>query len=68
MSYTIFRIKVKAQIRVEPEVDIVLNNLELKLLGQPYEEVLLTTDGRFEHYKANEDRVILEDGLLFRRN
>ena len=26
----------------------------------------MTTDGRFKHYKANEDRIILKDGLLFR--
>ena len=29
--------------------------------------MLLTTDSRFKHYKANEDRIILKDGLLFRR-
>ena len=27
--------------------------------------MLLTTDRRFKHYKANEDRIILKDGLLF---
>ena len=30
--------------------------------------MLLTTDRRFKHYKANEDRIILKDGLLFRKN
>ena len=44
-----------------------LKNLRLKLLGQPHDEVLLTTDRRFKHYKANEDRIILKDGLLFRK-
>ena len=29
--------------------------------------MLLTTDRRFKHYKANEDRIILKDGLLFRK-
>ena len=29
--------------------------------------MLLTTDSRFKHYKANEDRIILKDGLLFRK-
>ena len=29
--------------------------------------MLLTADRRFKHYKANEDRIILEDGLLFRK-
>ena len=27
--------------------------------------MLLTTDKRFKHYKANEDRIILKDGLFF---
>ena len=27
----------------------------------------LTTARRFKHYKANEDRIILKDGLLFRK-
>ena len=29
--------------------------------------MLLATDGRFKHHKANEDRIILKDGLLFRK-
>ena len=29
--------------------------------------MLLTTDIRSQHYKANEDRIILKDGLLFRK-
>ena len=37
------------------------------MLGQPYDEVLLTTDKRFKHYKANEDRIILSDGLFIRK-
>ena len=28
--------------------------------------MLKTTDPRYIHHKANEDRIILEDGLLFR--
>ena len=38
------------------------------MLGQPYDEVLLTTDKRFKHYKANQDRIIIKDGLLFRKS
>ena len=63
-SYSINEIKANAPIRVEQNVDPVLKNLELKVLGQPYDEVLLTTDKRFKHYKANEDRIILKDELL----
>ena len=39
--------------------------MKLKTLGQPYDEVLLTTDKRFKQYKANQDRIIHKDGLLF---
>ena len=35
--------------------------------GQPYDEVLMTTDSRYKNYKANEDRIIVKDGLLFRK-
>ena len=66
-SYSINRIKANATIRVEQDVDLVLKNLKLKLLGQPHDDVLLTTDRRFKHYKANEDRIILKDGLLFQK-
>ena len=52
---------------MEQDADLVLKNLKLKVLGQPHDDVLLTTDRRFKHYKANEDRIILEDGLLFRQ-
>ena len=66
-SYSINRIKASAAIRVEQDVDLVLKNLKLKILGQPHDDVLLATDRRFKHYNANEDRIILKDGLLFRK-
>ena len=65
-SYSLHGIKTNARIRVEQDADLVLKNLKLKILGQPHDDVLLTTDSRFKHYKANEDRIILKDGLLFR--
>ena len=61
-------IKANAQIRVQQDVDLVLKNRKLKTLVKPYDEVLLTTDRRYKHYKANEDRIILKDGLLFRNS
>ena len=67
ISYSNNGIKAGAQIRVEPDADLVLKNLKLKILGQPDDDVLLTTDRRFKHYKANEDRIIVKDGLLFRK-
>ena len=66
-SYSLHGIKANARIRVEQDADLVLKNLKLKLLGQPHDDVLLTTDSRFKHYKANEGRIILKDGLLFRK-
>ena len=66
-SYSINEIKSNARIRVEEDADLELKNLKLKILGQPHDNVLLTTDGRFKHYKANEDRNILKDGLLIRK-
>ena len=66
-SYSINGIKTNAQIRVEQDADLVLKNLKIKILGQPHDNVLLTTDRQFKQYKANEDRIILKDGLLFRK-
>ena len=44
-----------------------LKNLKLKILGQPFDEMLIMTDSRYKHYKTNEDRIILKDGLLYRK-
>ena len=66
-SCSINGIKANARIRVEQDADLVLKNLKLKILGQPHDDVLLATDRRLKHYKANEDRIILKDGLLFRK-
>ena len=66
-SYSINGNKASARIRVEQDADLVLKNLKLKMLGQPHDDVLLATDRRYKHYKANEDRIILKDGLLFRK-
>ena len=59
--------KGNARIRVEQDVDLVLKNMKLKILGQPYDELLLMSDSRYKNYKANEDRKFLKDGLLFRK-
>ena len=66
-SYSMNGIKANARIRVEQDVDLVLKNMKLKILGQPYDEVLMITDSRYKNYKANEDRIFLKDGLLFRK-
>ena len=67
-SYSMNGIKVNARIRVEQDVDLVLKNMKLKVLGQPHDEVLMMTDSRYKNYKATEDRIILKDGLLFSKN
>ena len=66
-SYSINGIKANARIRVEQDVDLVLKNMKLKILGQPYDELLIVTHSRYKNYKANEDRIILKDGLLYRK-
>ena len=66
-SYSMTGIKAHARIRVEQDVDLVLKNMKLKILNQPYDEVLIMTDSRYKNYKSNEDRIILKDGLLFRK-
>ena len=66
-SYSINGIEASARIRVEQDADLVLKNLKLKTLGQLHDDVPLATDRRLKHYKANEDRIILKDGLLFYR-
>ena len=53
--------------RVEQDVDLVLKNMQPQILSQPHDEVLMVTDSRYKIYKENEDRIILEDGLLFRK-
>ena len=45
-SYSRNGIKTNARIRVEQDVDLVLRNMKLKILGQPYDEVLIMTDSR----------------------
>ena len=45
-SYSFHGIKANVRIRVEQDADLVLKNLKLKILGQPHDDVLLTTDRR----------------------
>ena len=66
-AHSLHGIKANARIRVEQDADLELKNLKLKILGQSHDDVLLATDIRYKHYKANEDRIILKDGLLFRK-
>ena len=67
LSYSLNGIKANAKIRVEQDADLVLMNMKLKILGQPYDEMLMLTDSRYKNFEANEDRIILKDGLLFRK-
>ena len=66
--YSIQRIKTSVRIRVEQDIDTVVKSLKLKILGQPQDEVLLTSYSRFEHYEANGDRIVLRNVLLFRKS
>ena len=40
----------------------------LKFLGQRHDEVLVTTDPQYKHYRVNEDCRFLTDGLLLTKN
>ena len=66
-SYSINGIKANARKPVEQDVDLVLNNMKLKMLGQPHDEVLMLTDSRCKKYKAKEDLINPRDGPLFRK-
>ena len=66
-SYSMNGIKANARIQVEQDDDLLLKNMKLKTLGQPYDELLIMTDSRYKKCKVNEDRIILKDGLLFRK-
>ena len=66
-SYSINWIKANPRVRVEQNADHVLKNMKLRIVGQPYDEVLIMTDSRYKNYKANEDRIFLKDDLLFRK-
>ena len=66
-SYRMNGIKANARALVEQKVDIVINNLKLTILGQIYDNMLLTTDRRYKHYKSKENRTILKDGLPLQR-
>ena len=66
-SYSINGNKANGRIRVEQDVVLVLKNKKLKILGQPYDEVLIMTDSRYKNYKANKDRIILKDRPLLRK-
>ena len=61
-------IKANPGTRIKKDVDLFLRKMKLKNLGQPHDEVFLTADRRYKHQKANEGRIILKDGLLFRKD
>ena len=67
-SYSMNGTKANARIPAEQDVNFVLKNMKLQVLGPPHDEVLMMTDSRYQNYKANEDRIFLKDGLLFWKN
>ena len=60
--------KTNARVRLEQNVDLLLKYSKLNLIRKPRNEVLLTIERQFKHQKANEDRIVLKDGLLFWKN
>ena len=53
--------------RHQQDRDNVLRNYKLRLLKEPYDEHLMATDHRALQYTAQETRIILKDGLLYRQ-
>ena len=51
-SYSMNGIKANARIRVEQDVDLLRKNMKLKILGQPYDEVLIMTDSRYKKLQS----------------
>ena len=51
-SYSMNGIKANARKRVEKDVDLVLKNMKLKILGQPYDEVLTIADSRYKKLQS----------------
>ena len=45
----------------------ILRKYKLRLLKEPYDEHLMATDQRALKYIAQDSRLILKDGLLFRQ-
>ena len=54
-------------LRPHQDQDPVLRNLKLKILKEPYDTQLLNDDPRAAKYLAQEDRIIIKDGLLYRQ-
>ena len=53
--------------RHQQDKDNVLRNYKLRLLKEPYNEQLLASDPRAARYIAQDSRIILKDGLLYRQ-
>ena len=51
-SYSMNGSEANARIRVEQDVNFVLKNMKLKILGQPYYEVLMITDSRHKKLQS----------------
>ena len=66
-AYAINAIKYEARIRAEQDADRLLKNMKPKILGQKYDEAAMTSDSRHKHYKANENRIECNDGILVRK-
>ena len=52
--------------RHQQDPDKILRNYKLRLLKEPYDEHLMATNQRALKYTAQESRIILKDGLLYR--
>ena len=63
-SYSMNISKANVLMRVEQDVNLVLKKIKLKILGQPHDKILLTTDSRYKLYRTNEDSIIFKAGQI----
>ena len=61
------RSKKIARIRNEPDGDLLLKALMIRLLHEEYDKHLLKTEPRGRNLLRHEERIIVKDGVLMRR-
>ena len=58
-------IRARARLRVLENFNLLLKKLNWKGSSQPDDEPLSTKDSRYKHHTTNDDRIALQDNLLF---
>ena len=67
-SYTFGAIKEDARIRVEQDSDLVFKAIKRKFIFEEYDRHLLQIDPKTKRLLVHENRLIVKDGILMRKN